>query len=1032
MRAKIQTIVLAIALTTVVACSSQRQPSPTSPLAPPETLELTSELPSLEAGEMLAVPDRPAVATNDRTDDPASSRGPARFDLDPDRPFAPVTPAGITTRESPVILSEPLALHNPAPLGPTTQGITAFDVPMPARPAPRSQRVEQQVDDGGSVESSSSAITIGGPPPTPLVPPFVSTFDSTDFDDNPPLNSGSIFIPPDPIGAVGPSHVANVVNTTIRFHTKGGTTTFHSGLASFFASLGPLTPTFDPKIIYDQFAQRFVVVTLERTDVLLGDAADTSRILVAVSDDSDPNGTWHMASINSATMIGGVDHWADYPGFAVDEEAVYITNNMFSFFSSGGSFGGVRLWVIDKFAGAGGGFYGGGTTMVSTFDPYAGGGIAVTTQPAHVFGTAPSAPTNVGTWLVSYSGLTGGGSEFLQFVRIDDPVGPGATTFTQQFLNIGNIETLVAALPEAPQSGTAETVATNDRRALHAVWRDDNSLWTVATIDPFAGPDAGESTAHWWQLDTTTLASVTLVQQGDVSGDDLSSDAHTFFPSIAVNSANDVAIGYSISSPTIFPSSAYTTRSTGDPAGTTMGTTLLRTGLASYIRTFDSPPCSTPPALNRWGDYSGVALDPVDQCFWVYNEHAITQGTGTVGGCNGRPNPETGRWGTAWGRACICSNTFSLTQDAWKQISLTCDPGSSNTVGQVFGDDLAGTYDTNWVVYQRDESVPQYVKMATTDTLQVGKGYWIKTNLASQGVANEGIANTLIDVPLTGVASAPPAGCGSSAGQCNKVGHPHNFDVCWADVLVIDGGSMLSLSGADPGGSCQTTGAGCIMSRIAHKWTGASYAPFDGTTPGMEGTLVPWDGFWVSANKPGIELRIPATLATTPPCGPPAATFGTRPSSFATETDRPAHPWFIRLTASNGLLEDSANVLGLLAGSKRSYDARDLIELDPFGSDYLTVVFSKPNWGKLSGNYASDYRSLSSTRENWRFEVRASRPGQRVTLTWEGPAEQLADSKLYDRTTGRRVRLQDGSYVFTMKGTSQTFLWKYNASGGVN
>ena len=39
------------------------------------------------------------------------------------------------------------------------------------------------------------------------------------------------------------------------------------------------------------------------------------------------------------------DYWADYPGFEVDEEAVYITMNMFPF-SGSGSF--TRLWIIDK------------------------------------------------------------------------------------------------------------------------------------------------------------------------------------------------------------------------------------------------------------------------------------------------------------------------------------------------------------------------------------------------------------------------------------------------------------------------------------------------------------------------------------------------------------------------------------------------------------------------------------------------------------------------------------------------------------
>ena len=965
--------------------------------------------------------------------DPPAGQGPVRFETDPNR-LPPVAPAGMVGIAVPVAIEQPLALHQARETTPGWQNIIAVDVPTPSRPRPRGQGYpaqqwlvhgsEQRPDSGGPVARSASGIS--APPPQPFAPPLDSTFDSTHFDDNSTL-TGSFYIPPDPIGATGKDHVVNVVNTTIRFHDKAGSTTLHSALSAFFATLAPRTATFDPKVIYDQHADRFVVITLEQEDVFFGAPANRSRIYLAVSDDGDPNGDWYLAEIDSLVMISGFPTWADYPGFAVDEEGIYITTNQFGFAAAGG-FAGVRLWTIPKGLGSSG-LYDGGAATVNLFDPYAGGGIEVTTQPAHIFGAAPA---GVGTWLVSYSGLTNQttGSDFLQFVRVDNPVGPGATSFTQQFLNIGNIEALTAPLPEAPQSGTTETVATNDRRALHAVWRDDNSLWTVATIDPITGPDAGESTAHFWQLDTTTLSNITLVQQGDVSGNDLSADAHTFFPSIAVNSANDVAIGYSISSPTIFPSSAYTTRSAGDAAGTTSGTTLLRAGTDYYIRTFDAPPCNPPtaPSLNRWGDYSGTALDPVDQCFWIYNEHAIARGSATVGGCNGRPNPEQGRWGTAWGRSCICSETFDLTGGAWTQISLACNPGSGDSVEKVFGDDLAGTYDTNWVVFERDAASQSYVKLLEGDPVAVGESYWILSDQAGQ-IDAQGIDNVVTTTELV-ADDTDFAGCASSAGRCNMVGHPHKFDVCWADVEIIDGASTLSLSQADPAGACQSANAaanGCVMSRIAHKWTGAGYEPFDGTTPGMQGTLVAWDGFWVSAVKAGAQLRIPATPGS---CGAPAAPATSPLTAWTndlTDDEQPGSGWFIRLSAESDGLVDSANVFGLLPGSKRSYDAHDLEELDPFGNRYLTVVFSKSNWGPKAGNYASDYRALGSRHENWRFEVRASQPGQRVVLRWQGPDHALADSRLYDRTGGRRIELAGGSYEFTMEGTSQAFLWKYAA-----
>jgi hypothetical protein len=132
--------------------------------------------------------------------------------------------------------------------------------------------------------------------------------------------------------------VVSIVNTSIEWHTKTGTQQNsqrlgHDGITavgSFFQTLSPITSLFDPKVIYDQYSDRFLVVALESTDTSFGDPSNTSRILLAVSDDSDPNGTWYFHAVNSLINIGGLDRWADYPGFAVDNQAIYDAN-MFRF-----------------------------------------------------------------------------------------------------------------------------------------------------------------------------------------------------------------------------------------------------------------------------------------------------------------------------------------------------------------------------------------------------------------------------------------------------------------------------------------------------------------------------------------------------------------------------------------------------------------------------------------------------------------------------------------------------------------------------
>ena len=360
-----------------------------------------------------------------------------------------------------------------------------------------------------------------------------------------------------------------------------------------------------------------------------------------------------------------------------------------------------------------------------------------------------------------------------------------------------------------------------------------------------------------------------------------------------------------------------------------------------------------------------------------------------------------------------CAASLELVTGQWKQISIPCDPGGSATVTDILANDLDGIYGTNWVVHRRDESTTSYVQLALGDSLSIGEGYWLKSNLPNQVVGMSGATNSLTDSPLTGVLAAPSAGCGGSAGQCNKVGHPHDFSVCWADVLVDDGGSILSLAAVDPAGVCQSTGgATCIMSRVAYKWNGAAYAPFDGATPGMEGTLVPWDGIWVSANKSGIELRIPATPGD---CGAPA--FGG------------PEGWFIRLIAESEELEDPFNVFGQLLDSDLGYDSHDLQEMPAFGDVYLTVIFPHPDWSDQAGNYASDYHPLKAGPDGWSFEVRSSDPSATVTLRWEGPASQFANSLLTDVQTGQQVTVSpDGSYTFVMTGSSRSFHWGYQTT----
>ncbi|MFM7072577.1 MAG: Ig-like domain-containing protein [Planctomycetota bacterium] len=473
-------------------------------------------------------------------------------------------------------------------------------------------------------------------------PPLDTTIEAVTSDQNTFNNGGIESVPPDTHGTVGPGHVLNVTNSTIEWYTKSGTQQASTSLTNFFRPLQPagaLGP-FDPKALYDHFSNRYVVVALEVLDTANGDSANTSRMMLAVSDDSDPNGTWHYQSINTILNISGAPQWLDYPGFALDEEAIYVTGNMFPFGTGTGTPGGSRLWIVDKGVGKGG-LYEGGRSAANIYNP-AGSNATTsgfTLQPALMYGPGPSFGNNgtqVGTWLTAYNGTSSGGNETVLVIRVDNPL--TTPVFTSQTVAVGNIDDTANTgfttppgplfLPGAPQPGGTALIRMNDRRMLNAVWRN-NSLYATATVLPTTGPDLNQTTAHWFRFDTSNVAQVAVADQGDIGGEDIGSNVWTGFGSVAVDPAGNMAIGFSAVGAGMFAGSYYAVRSPSDPPGTMRGARAIALGQDYH----DQGP------LSRWGDYTAIAVDPSDNAsFWSYNLYARP-----------RSDTNTGRYGTRWG-----------------------------------------------------------------------------------------------------------------------------------------------------------------------------------------------------------------------------------------------------------------------------------------------------------------------------------------------------------------------------------------------
>jgi hypothetical protein len=531
--------------------------------------------------------------------------------------------------------------------------------------------MREQIDEEGEEEANGDDEQVlfdPGIPTGPAAPTLAGTIEAINFDQQ-ASSSGYYNIPPDSSATAGPNHLVNVVNTDIQWFTKSGTLQNTQRLGkngsnatgSFFAAQTPLTGTFDPKVVYDPYNGRFVVVSLERTS----SPSQTARILIAVSDDSDPNGTWYTRAINTKLTISGAATWLDYPGLAVDANAVYVTGNMFAFsgtpFSGGtSSFGGSRVWIISK----SGLYTGGAPTSANAYDPSALAGLSsenFTMMPTMMYGSAPGA---TGTFLVS-SGWTSSSNELLSVIRVSNPL--ASPTFANTFVNVGNVNSNGSALAPVPQLGTANTINPDDQRMYSAVWRN-NTIWAANTVNPPAGTDANTPTAHWYKISADSAAiSTSPADQGNISGEDIAAGTRTFYPAITVDASGNMGIGFSASGPNIYPGAYYTGRLAGDAPGTVQPAATLAAGVEPYFRTF-----SASGGVSRWGDYSGIAIDPSDDTtFWIYNEYAMAQGTVL----NGLPN-ENGRWATRYGKFTFV-NPISATPAAPDLVTAS-DTGTSS------------------------------------------------------------------------------------------------------------------------------------------------------------------------------------------------------------------------------------------------------------------------------------------------------------------------------------------------------------------
>lgn len=404
------------------------------------------------------------------------------------------------------------------------------------------------------------------------------------------------WVPPDPQIATGPSDVMVAVNEALRVYDKSGTQLDSSNnLVTWFTNV--LSDTngisiFDPWVLYDQLNDRFILVALAYRS-----SDNLSQFMISVSKTSSAStGGWCNFAMNGRDNNGSdTSNWADYEKAGITSNAVVLTANMFN---ASGYFQYSKVRFIPKSL-----LYDTSCPSLSSWDFWslqnADGSLAFTIQPAHSYVNSNS------TYLINGQSFSGSNLTLWSATTPDGPYSSGShpSLSRQSTISVDSY----AAPPDAEQPGTTTRIDTGDARLLKAVYRD-SGLWTTHAVScSWLGDGGTRSCARWYQINPVAN---TIVQQGTLG----SSGLYYYYPALMPDAAQNAVVVFNRSGAAEYAGVRYTGRQSTDPVNTLQGTAELRAGQGCYNHTFST--------RNRWGDYSGVALDPSTGKTWIFGEFA--------------------------------------------------------------------------------------------------------------------------------------------------------------------------------------------------------------------------------------------------------------------------------------------------------------------------------------------------------------------------------------------------------------------------
>ncbi len=411
------------------------------------------------------------------------------------------------------------------------------------------------------------------------------------------------YAPPDTNGAVGETQYVQWVNTYLAVFDKStgqiaaGFPKAGNAVWKGFGGPCETNNDGDPVVQYDKAAKRWILTQF---------SVSTTPYLqcVAVSATSDATGTYYRYAFSY-----GNTQLNDYPKLGVWPDGYYISYNIFD---NGLTFAGAKVCAFDK-----GNMLNGNAATQQCFQLSASyGGLL----PSDLDGSTPP-PYGSPNFFLNF------GANSLNLWKFHiDWTSPANSSLT------GPVNIPVAPFAAACNGGGACIPQPNTRQKLDSL--GDRLMYRLAYRN-FAGDHEALVVNHsvgvginkknqitsvrWYELRNpvgTTMAADTpvLYQQGTLGTSD---GIHRWMGSIAMDKLGNIALGYSASSSSVKPSVRYTGRLATDSLNTMQAENIATAGGGSQLAN-----------LNRWGDYSAMTIDPLDDCtFWYTNEYLKSNGT---------------------------------------------------------------------------------------------------------------------------------------------------------------------------------------------------------------------------------------------------------------------------------------------------------------------------------------------------------------------------------------------------------------------